>query len=123
MCLQSWDIVANPVNIKSGFRCSGIIPVDHKIFGENEFLSSAVTDLPIIEHMDAAPISTTMVSSVTSNYINMPSTSSATHMSYSCSVIRTLTPPETMGAYLLQLPWRQKIRHSHVMCHRIILQS
>lgn len=60
MCLQSWDRAANPVNIKSGFRCTGIVPFDRNIFGEEEFLSSAVTDRPISEPVNVHSATTAM---------------------------------------------------------------
>lgn len=63
LALQSWDRAASPVNIKSGFRCTGIVPFDRNIFSEQDFLSSAVTDrclpetetlpCPAIEHLQS----------------------------------------------------------------------
>lgn len=46
MCLQAWDRAATPSNVKSGFKCSGIVPFDRNIFKPEEFLSSYVTDRP-----------------------------------------------------------------------------
>ncbi|XP_031335996.1 uncharacterized protein LOC116165574 [Photinus pyralis] len=46
LCSLAWDRAANPVNIKSGFRCTGIWPYDRNVFSEDEFLSSSVTDRP-----------------------------------------------------------------------------
>lgn len=36
-----------PSNIQSGFRVSGIWPLDENIFGDDEFMSSLVTDRPL----------------------------------------------------------------------------
>jgi len=47
ICLQAWDRAATPTNIKSGFRCTGIMPFDRSIFKEEDFLSSYVTDQPV----------------------------------------------------------------------------
>lgn len=99
MCFQSWDRAANPVNIKSGFRCTGIIIFDRNIFGEEEFLSSPVTDRPMPKAIDVPFTYTATVGPRTPSYI--PSTSSTTsirlvanaNMSSACSTIRTLTKP------------------------------
>lgn len=44
LCALAWDRAATPINIKSGFRCTGIWPYDRNIFSDEDFLSSFVTD-------------------------------------------------------------------------------
>ena len=44
-----------PVNIQSGFRVSGIYPLDRNIFTDDEFLPSDVTDRPLNNHDVAMP--------------------------------------------------------------------
>ena len=42
-----WIIKATtPLNIKSGFRATGIEPFDENVFTEEDFLPSSVTDRP-----------------------------------------------------------------------------
>lgn len=43
---QAFPQATTPVNIQSGFRVSGIWPLNRNIFTEDEFLSSSVTDRP-----------------------------------------------------------------------------
>lgn len=45
-CLMAWERAANPVNVKNGFRCTGIVPFDRDVFQDNDFLGSYVTDRP-----------------------------------------------------------------------------
>ena len=40
----SWDRAATPVNIKSGFRSTGIHPFDTNVFQESDFAGAFVTD-------------------------------------------------------------------------------
>ena len=43
ICSTAWDRAATPVNIKSGFLSSGILPLDRSIFSDQDFLCSALT--------------------------------------------------------------------------------
>lgn len=47
ICVDAWDKAATPLNVKSGFRCTGICPFDRSVFSEEDFLSSFVTDRPL----------------------------------------------------------------------------
>lgn len=47
LCALAWDRAATPVNVKSGFRCTGIWPYDRNVFSEEDFLTSYVTDRPM----------------------------------------------------------------------------
>ena len=42
----AWDRAATPVNIKSGFRSTGIHPFDTNVFQESDFAGAYVTDRP-----------------------------------------------------------------------------
>lgn len=44
LCSIAWDRATTPINIKSGFRCTGISPFDRNIFTEQDYMSSTVTD-------------------------------------------------------------------------------
>lgn len=48
-------LAATPVNIKNGFRVSGIFPFNREIFTDDEFLPAAVTDRPFIEPSVGSP--------------------------------------------------------------------
>lgn len=41
---KAYPLAFNPKNIQAGFRVTGIYPFDENVFGEDEFLCSAVTD-------------------------------------------------------------------------------
>ncbi|GFR90550.1 tigger transposable element-derived protein [Elysia marginata] len=43
---DAWTKAATPMNIMSGFRASGIWPLDPHVFDDTDFLPSAVTDRP-----------------------------------------------------------------------------
>lgn len=43
---EEWPRAKTPLNISSGFRVSGISPLNRNIFAEEEFLTSAVTERP-----------------------------------------------------------------------------
>lgn len=45
MC-NAWDRAATPVNVKSGFRSTGIHPFDINVFTEEDFSGALVTDRP-----------------------------------------------------------------------------
>ncbi|KAG1702374.1 hypothetical protein GQR58_004503 [Nymphon striatum] len=45
-----------PVNIQSGFRVSGIYPLDRNIFTDDEFLPADVTDRPLPNGEGAAAV-------------------------------------------------------------------
>lgn len=47
---KAYPLAFTPSNIQSGFRVSGIWPINENIFGEDEFLSSYVTDRPLNEN-------------------------------------------------------------------------
>ena len=46
----AWDRAATPVNIKSGFRSTGIHPFDTGVFQEEDFAGAYVTDRPLPNH-------------------------------------------------------------------------
>ncbi|KAF2887044.1 hypothetical protein ILUMI_19129 [Ignelater luminosus] len=41
--IKAWDKAATPINIRSGFRCTGIWPFDKNIFTKEDFMCSYVT--------------------------------------------------------------------------------
>lgn len=52
LCALAWDRAVTPINVKSGFRCTGIWPYDRNIFSEEDFLSSYVTDRPMNDEIN-----------------------------------------------------------------------
>ena len=52
ICVQAWDKAATPANIKSGFKCTGIVPFNKNVFKEEDFLPAYVTDRPAATCME-----------------------------------------------------------------------
>ena len=57
---KAYPMAFNPVNIQSGFRVTGIWPLNRNIFTDDEFMPSSVTDrppppLPQISEVNSAP--------------------------------------------------------------------
>lgn len=50
----AFDRSMTPSNIKSGFKKSGIFPLDKNVFNESDFMSSAVTDRPTTDENEAS---------------------------------------------------------------------
>lgn len=46
---KAYPLSFTPMNIQAGFRVSGIWPVNENIFSDDEFLSSSVTDRPLVD--------------------------------------------------------------------------
>lgn len=46
LAAQAYPRAFNPMNIQKGFACTGIYPFNSNMFGEEDFLSSYVTDRP-----------------------------------------------------------------------------
>ena len=47
MVLFAYPKAFNPANIATGFRCTGIFPIDQNIFSDVDFMSSTVSDRPL----------------------------------------------------------------------------
>jgi hypothetical protein len=47
---KAYPLAFTPTNIQNGFKVSGIWPLNENIFGDDEFLSSYVTDRPLDEN-------------------------------------------------------------------------
>lgn len=50
----AYDRSMTPTNIKSGFRKSGIFPLDKNVFSESDFMTSVVTDRPTLDQQAAS---------------------------------------------------------------------
>lgn len=50
----AFDRSMTPSNIKSGFKRSGIFPLDKNVFNECDFMTSAVTDRPTVNEQEAS---------------------------------------------------------------------
>lgn len=48
LCSFAWNRATTPENVKSGFKAAGIVPFDRNIFTDQDFLSSAVSDRPLV---------------------------------------------------------------------------
>ena len=46
LCASAFPLAMTPVNIQSGFRVTGIYPLNRNVFGDDEFLPSVATDRP-----------------------------------------------------------------------------
>jgi len=52
---QALPAAITPINIQMGFRVSGISPFNRDVFGDDEFLPSAVTDRALADHGYSQP--------------------------------------------------------------------
>lgn len=69
-------LTLTPINIKSGFSCSGIWPYNRNIFSEKEFAPSTVTDRPAETISNKIDNSVSLrTTTLVSQDINKPSTS------------------------------------------------
>ena len=56
LCAVAFPLAMTPVNIQSGFRVSGIYPLNRNIFTDDEFMPSLATDRPDPNHVAADEI-------------------------------------------------------------------
>ena len=85
LCTTAWDRAAMPVNIKSGFKCTGIEPFDRCIFSDEDFLQNYVTDKPL-------PSSS---SSTADRSTPIPSTSASSDL---IATLQEKTPPPSAAS-------------------------
>lgn len=75
---KAYPLTFAPKNILSGFRVSGIWPINQNIFGDEEFLCSAVTDRENPTSSTVDSMSSTSQVPTSSTDDSMPSTSKKT---------------------------------------------
>ena len=80
---EAWTRAATPGNIMSGFRASGIWPLNEHIFEDHEFLPSDVTDrLLNTEHSPSSTEATTSASSAST-----PATEASSSATHACTSV------------------------------------